>query len=252
MLTVRSAAVGLAGAVLALGGLSACGSDEKPPKPAATRASASASASSYLPVPATVSLTEPGTELALGQEGTVAFQRRQGQVGVLAVTVTRIEPTTFKASFRGWRIAPATVASRTPYFVRVKVRNVGELGLAGLRLDGVLYADDGTTLEAPNYYRATQLKSCTGGALPVPFATGATVELCQVYYVTSSRRVESISFQPFGGGEPITWSGPYSKVGKPGAPAPTSSASGSPSASASASPSASSAVSPSSAGSATP
>lgn len=216
MLTIRSVAVPVA-ALVAVAGLSGCGSDEKKDatsaKPSAT--ATSTAPASYLPVPDGVTLTAPGTQLGLGEEGVVAFERRQGEVGVLAVDVQRIERTSFQKSFPGWNVDAAT-AARTPYFVRVKVTNVGDVDLGGLRLDSVLWGDDGTTLEAPNYYKPDQLPVCSGEPLPTPFAADATAELCQVYFIAPTRVLENVSFPPFGGLDPVTWSGELSPVQKPG------------------------------------
>jgi hypothetical protein len=147
----------------------------------------------------------------------IAFERRQDEIGVLEVVVERIERTSFQESFPGWNIDAAT-AARTPYFVRVKVTNVGDTDLGGMRLDNVLWADDGNNLEAPNYYTAAQLPACNGAALPTPFATAATAELCQVYFIAPAHSFESVSFPPYGGLDAVTWSGPISKVTKPAKP----------------------------------
>lgn len=203
-------AAGLALAVAS--GLAGCGSDEEPKAKPEASASTSAPAT-YLEVPDGVTLTEPGTALSLGQAGVVAFERRQDEVGVLSVVVERIERTSFTESFKGWNVAPAT-AARTPYFVRVSVTNAGETDLGGMRLDNVLWADDGSTREAPNYYSAQQQPLCNG-ALPAAFPTGTTARLCQVYYLAPGRTFEHVSFLPFGGLDAITWSGPLSPVTKP-------------------------------------
>ncbi|MCR1782273.1 hypothetical protein KVF89_06995 [Nocardioides carbamazepini] len=203
---------------LALTALAGCGSDDgedakkqATPTPSATGAAPEA----YLPVPDDVTLTEPGTALGLGEEGVVAFQRRQDEVGVLAVSVRRIERTSFQESFAGWEI-DGTTAARTPYFARVEVTNVGDVDLGGMRLDNVLWGDDGTTLEAPNYYGADQLPVCSGDPLPTPFAAGATAQLCQVYFIAPTRALERVSFSPFGGLDAVSWSGELSPVDKPG------------------------------------
>lgn len=217
MLTVVRPLAVPALALAVAAGLAACGSDDgkdaeqAKPSPSAT----SAAPETYLPVPDDVTLTEPGTALGLGEEGVVAFQRRQDEVGVLGVTVRRIERTSFEESFPGWNVDDVT-AARTPYFVRVAVTNVGDVDLGGMRLDNVLWGDDGTTLEAPNYYTAEQLPVCSGDPLPTPFAAGATAELCQVYFIAPTRTLERISFSPFGGLDAVAWSGDLSPVGKPG------------------------------------
>ena len=217
MLTFRSVAVPAVALAVAVG-LSACGSDggkgeEK--ESAKPTPSATSSAPAYLDAPDGVTLTEPGTALDLGEEGVIAFERRQGTVGVLAVTVERIERTSFQESFVGWNVDDVT-AARTPYFVRLKITNVGDVDLGGLRLDNVLWADDGQNLEAPNYYTELQQPLCSGGPLPTAFAKDATVSLCQVYFIAPAHSFESVTFEPPGGLEPVTWSGELSKVTKPG------------------------------------
>lgn len=216
MLSVRSLAAPALALVVAAG-LAACGSDDSSdrddttPSPSASESAAA----TYLDVPDGVTLTEPGTALGLGDGGVIAFQRRQDEIGVLSVVVRRIERTSFQESFKGWSVDDTT-AARTPYFVRLAVRNVGDTDLGGLRLDNVLWADDGENLEAPNYYPATQLPACSGAPLPSTFAKGATAELCQVYFIAPARTFEAVAFLPFGGLDPVTWSGELSAVTKPG------------------------------------
>ncbi len=216
MLSLRSVAIPAA-VLVAFAGLSGCGSDDKPTKkqakPSPTVSSTAPSA--YLEVPEGITLTEPGTQLALGEQGVVAFQLRQKEVGVLGVNVQRIERTSFQESFAQWNIDDAT-AARTPYFVRVEVTNLGDTDLGGMRLDNVLWGDDGSTLEAPNYYKASQLPACTGKPLPTPFVKDATAELCQVYYIAPTKALVDVSFTPFGGLDPVTWAGELSPVSKGG------------------------------------
>jgi hypothetical protein len=198
-------------------GVAGCGADEKndddesaSPSPTST----TASPASYLEVPEGVDLTEPGTSLALGEEGVVAFQLRQDETAVLAVTVERIERTSFRESFKGWTVDRVT-AARTPHFVRLKVTNAGDGDLGGRLLDNVTWAHDGYTLEAPTYYSTKQLPACSGGPLPKPFATDATAELCQVYFIAPDHELEAVTFQPPEGLDAITWTGALSKVQPP-------------------------------------
>lgn len=209
----------VAAGVLALGLLAGCGSkdddkaeekkSEKPSPSATTEAPAS-----YYDVPFGVTLTEPGTQLALGAEGVIAFERRQKEIGVLSVKVDRIERTSFQESFAGWNVDDVT-AARTPYFVRLTVTNLGDTDLGGLKLDNVIWANDGTTLEAPNQYTKAQLPVCAGDPLPATFLKTATAQICQVYFIAPARTLETISFIPPAGLDPVTWSGEISKVEKP-------------------------------------
>jgi hypothetical protein len=220
MLSVRSLAVPVA-ALVAAAGLSACGSDDKPAaEPAAGGTTASAKPSSYLPVPEGVTLTEPGTRLALGEQGVVAYQADQnGLPLVLGLSVERIERTSFRQSFQGWNV-DATTAARTPYFVRVKATNLGIRGVGRHQLATALWGADGSTLEAPNFYTPAQLPACDGDALPDSLAQGKSAEVCQVYYIAPGHALDAVVFQPPGGLKPVAWSGPVSKVstGKPAKP----------------------------------
>ena len=53
-------------------------------------------------------------------------------------------------------------------------------------------------------------------ASDVRSAADATAELCQVYFIAPTHALENVSFPPFGGLDPITWSGELSPVEKPG------------------------------------
>lgn len=218
MLSVRSVAVPALALVVAVG-LSGCGSDEKSPDGAGSTGpsptSTTTSAAPYLEVPGDVDLTAPGTQLALGETGVVAWQPRQDRVVAAGVTVTRIERTSFEQSFPGWSIDDVT-AARTPYFVRLTVTNPAQTQLSGVspQLWG---ADDGGTLEAPNFYDKKQLPVCSGTAgLPATLDAGTPHELCQVYFVAPGRTLQSVTFQPPGDVEPVTWVGKISKVKQPG------------------------------------
>lgn len=209
----------VAAGVLALGLLTGCGSngDDKAEEKESVKPTPSATTDApapYYDVPLGVTLTEPGTQLALGAAGVIAFERRQKEIGVLSVQVDRIERTSFQESFPGWNVDDVT-AARTPYFVRLTVTNVGTTDLGGLKLANVIWADDGTTLEAPNQYTKEQLPVCAGDPLPATFRQSATAQICQVYFIAPARTLQTISFIPPAGLDPVTWAGEISKVEKP-------------------------------------
>ncbi len=195
----------------------------------ATASTQVASPSAYPSAPEAVSLTEPGTELALGESATVAWQPVQSLVGVLDVSVTAVERTTFEA-FRGWQVDDA-VRQQTPYFVRARVANAGETDLATQPVP--LYAVDGSgALVEPSTFGG-EFEPCRPQALPTPFAPGAGAEVCLVYLLPPGGTLAGVSFRPADDFEPITWSGTvtdYRAPGRAGSPAatPTASPSGSP------------------------
>ncbi len=90
-------------------------------------------------VPEGIELTAQGSELAVGDSATVAYEPRQDEVGALEITVTELVDADFK-QFVGWRITPET-KQNSPYFVHAKVTNVGDTDLGGQEVP--LYAVDG-------------------------------------------------------------------------------------------------------------
>ncbi|MGW4038953.1 hypothetical protein ACWEIM_22135 [Streptomyces sp. NPDC004778] len=139
--------------------LSACGGDEEgtaaqDSPPASASASAPASPSSETPAaddgsggdggaaPAEGDITAPGTKLRIGDRAVVPFRYTSDKKGTIAVTVTAIE--------KGTETDMAAFGDRakgmTPYFIKMKVENVGgtDLSYASLKLDGVLEGGAGT------------------------------------------------------------------------------------------------------------
>ncbi len=204
-------------AVLALSGCS--GEDDPSSEPSATAsvsgsASASVSASPaepYLPVPAGVTLTDPGTELSVGDDAVVAFEPRQKKVGVLDITVTKLEQTTFKKSFQGWKL-DATTRRSTPYFVQVRVENVGDSELG--RTPIPLYVVDGnnTLIEASTF--ASTFRPCPSKPLPQEFAPGDRTKACLVFLAPDQGELTSVTFRPTQQFNPITWIGEIEKLGE--------------------------------------
>jgi hypothetical protein len=195
-------ALGLVG-TLALSGCSG-DSDEPSAGSGSGSGSESASAKPYLPVPDGVELTPPGSRLALGAPATVAYEPRQDQVGVLTITVTRLEKTTFKQSFAGWKLDAATRRTN-PYFVRAKVENVGDTNLGGRNVP--LYIVDGrnTLIEASSF--ASTFKPCAVGQFPKKFVKGDRANVCLVYLSPQHGELTAASFRPTQQFSPITWTG---------------------------------------------
>ena len=88
----------------------------------------------------------------------MAYEIRQGVVGVLDLTVTRLEKTSFEESFVGWDLSAETKEAK-PYFVRASVTNRGETDLGGLNLQPLYIVDGNDTLvEATSF--ASKFKPC--------------------------------------------------------------------------------------------
>lgn len=195
-----------------------CSSDDGEPETpdpsdsASSSASPAAGESPSSGLPEGVELTAEGTDLALGDEAVVSYQPRQDAVGVIELSVTRIERTTFRRSFAGWQLG-AGAKRTTPYFVRATVTNAGETDLGGRQvpLYGVDSAD--TLVEASTF--KGRFKPCPSRPFPKPFAAGATHEACLVYLAPAGTTLTSVVFRPTQESVPITWTGPVTQVRTP-------------------------------------
>jgi hypothetical protein len=202
--------------------LAGCSNDDKGPSGDASTGSTSASGStaaatgttpsSSLPVPDGVDLTTEGSQLQVGDKATVAYEPRQGVVGVLDIKVTSLEQTSFKKSFAGWDLDDQQKKSN-PYFVRATVTNRGETDLGGKPVP--LYIVDGNnTLIEPTSF-ASSFKPCEPGSFPKKFKPGHKMQACLVFLSPKHGDLTAVSFRPTQEFDPITWTGPLQS------PAPT-------------------------------
>lgn len=197
----RAALAPLAVAGLLAGALSACGSsdDNSTPSPSPTGTGTSPTAS-----PTGPATTAPGTGLRLDQPATLEWTAKQGVSGLLRITVTELQSTTFDQTFAGWKI-PATYKERAPYFVRASVKNVGTTQLGGF--DVPLYGLD----SADNLVEATSFGSdfsaCQPKTLPKRFGPNATTDVCLVILTPDKNKLVGASYRPDEDVDPITWKG---------------------------------------------
>ena len=183
------------------------GDDPEPtsaPGSESASASAEASPSSEVIVENGVELTAEGSQLAVGDTASVAYEPRQGLVGVLDIKVTRLEKTSFKKSFVGWDLDAQTKKS-SPYFVRATITNRGTTQLGGR--PAPLYIVDGknTLLEATSF--ASEFTPCQPGSFPEKFGPGKAVKVCLVYLAPDQGDLTAVSFRPTQEFQPITWTG---------------------------------------------
>jgi len=157
----------------------------------------------YLPVPEGIVLTDQGSELGLGEPAVVAWRPRQGQVGVLKLTVRTLEHADIKA-LKDWQLDAAGRASSL-YYVTVSVKNVGEGNLGGRRIPLYLLAGRNTLVES-NAFRS-RFVPCPSPALPKSFRPGAQTKACLVYLVPRHGLLHAASFRPTEDFNPITWVG---------------------------------------------
>ncbi|QFU86973.1 hypothetical protein YIM_08815 [Amycolatopsis sp. YIM 10] len=190
-------------------GLSACGGDEKRPQapepPPATTPAASApssgSADDASPAPVEGDVTAPGTKLKLGERAVLPFEYTKDKKGTIAVTVTAIE----KGSESDMAAFGEKAKGMTPYFIKMKVENVGgtDLAHASLKLSGVLEGGSGTGVvligDIPG--------KCDNETAPAKFTTkGASYETCSL----SASKDKPVTAAEFDEGDaysdgPVVW-----------------------------------------------
>ena len=179
--------------------LTSCGggdskADESTPSP---------SPSSTVSVPESVALTEPGTELAFGEAGSVIFEADQRRGTVLELTVTKATKGTVK-DFSSFIVDDYTKAS-TPYYVNVTVRNTGEGDVGGAAVP--LWGVDGENTLLPAASFTTDFGKCDSDPLPDKFAAGAALSTCLVYLAPEKGTLEAVSFRPTQEFDPVSWTG---------------------------------------------
>jgi hypothetical protein len=180
-----------------------------------TTATDTTSPSPSLPVPAGVELTTEGSQLHVGDKATVAYQLRQGVVGVLDIKVTRLEKTSFKKSFSGWQLDDQQKKAN-PYFVHATVTNRGETDLGGKPVP--LYIVDGhnTLIQATTF--ASSFPPCQPGTFPTKFKPGHKLKACLVFLSPKHGDLTAVSFRPTQEYDPITWTGELEKPKPPKPP----------------------------------
>lgn len=120
-------------------------------------------------------VTAPGTKLKVGDRAVVPFRYTSDKKGTIAVTVTAIE----KGAESDMAAFGDKAKGMTPYFIKMKVENVGgtDLSYASLKLDGVLEGGAGTGVilmgDIPG--------KCDRETAPRDFTTkGASYETCSL------------------------------------------------------------------------
>ncbi|MER5551338.1 hypothetical protein ABT001_06600 [Streptomyces sp. NPDC002793] len=196
-------------------GLSACNGDdgesaakESPSASASTSAPASSEPSSESPAdggaaPAEGDATAPGTKLKVGDRAVLPFEYTSDKKGTIAVTVTAIE----KGAEADMDAFGDKAKGMTPYFIKMKVENVGgtDLSYASLKLDGVLEGGAGTGVilmgDIPG--------KCDRESAPREFTTkGASYETCSL----TATKTAPVTGAEFDEGDtysdsPVVWTG---------------------------------------------
>ncbi|MEN3614230.1 hypothetical protein AAH979_32350 [Plantactinospora sp. ZYX-F-223] len=173
-------------------GLSACGSDgegsaAQDPPPSApvpsgpSSASPTAGSGDDSAVPVEGDVTAPGTKLKIGGRAVLPFEYTSKKKGTIAVTVTAIE----KGAKADMAAFGEKAKGMTPYFIKMKVENVGgtDLSYASLKLDGVLDGGAGTGVVLIGSIPG----KCDRESAPKEFTTkGASYETCSLSATTGT------------------------------------------------------------------
>lgn len=161
-------------------------------------------------VPASVDLTAPGSSLSIGETATVAFTPAKKQVAVVEMKVTEVEHTSFKTSFQGWQLGD--VRDKNPYFVHLKVTNIGSTPIKGDGAQIPVYALDGAnTLVMHSTFGGT-FTPCMPSVLPDTFKPGKSASLCLVYLMPDRGELLASVFRYNEMFDPITWTGPVTEL----------------------------------------
>jgi hypothetical protein len=154
-------------------------------------------------VPAGVKLTPPGAELKFGQKATVAYEPNPKRSSVLRLTVRSVT----RGSIRDLSMynLDDRLKASVPYYVRVRVANVGkgDLGKTPIPLWAVDTRD--TLIQASSF--TNTFKRCPSRPLPPSFGPKARTTECLVYLVPDRGKLTGVSYRPLQAYAPIEWTG---------------------------------------------
>lgn len=185
------------GAALALSGCGAKSASTAGSSPSATEPTPS------VDVPTGVTLTKAGTNLTFGDAATVPYRPNDKRGSVLELKVKKVVKASVK-DFSSYVLDARTMAS-TPYYVTVRVANVGAGDVGGT--DVPLWAvDSNDTLVHSSTFTNTY-KRCPSGALPASFAPTARTTTCLVFLLPDHGTLTGVSFRPLQSFAPIEWTG---------------------------------------------
>ena len=202
----------LAGLAVVAVVLAGCSSDDGEPDSAgASTPAGGGDTAEYLPVPAGVELTTPGSQLAVGDHAVVAYEPRQGQVGALDIQVRRLRQASID-DLAAWQLSAAQQKS-TPFYVDVVVENVGETDLGGRPVPLYVVNEDNVLLESTPF--ASSFKPCPSTTFPDKFRPGASGRFCLVYLAPDKGELVAVSFRPDETFTPSTWTGKVERIAAP-------------------------------------
>jgi hypothetical protein len=196
--TMRTAALLLAACLV----LTSCGGDNT--DDAKDDETSTPTPSPTVTLPAGVTLTEPGADLAFGETATVDYSPSQSLGSVLSLTVK--DATLGRLSdLKGFNLDTAYKRNANYYFVNVDVENLGDGDLGGrdVPLNGV---NDENTLLPPVVFQSA-FEKCPSQRMPKVFTTGDKFSTCLVFLSPDKGPLTAVSYRPTETDEPILWTG---------------------------------------------
>ncbi len=149
-----------------------------------------------------VATTAPGTILALGEPGTVAWQVDAETTGTVELVVSQVQRKARRV-LAGW-VPEDQVAGTTPYFVRAGVTNAGQTELGGAALPLFLRGSGGVLTPAATF--GSDYGRCPSTPLPESFSPGDSAEVCLVYTLAPKVAPDAMTFQPTSSELGVAWS----------------------------------------------
>lgn len=171
-------------AVLVAVTVAGCSSSEKKPE-------AKPDVPKGFSVPAGVTLTDAGSDVAVGKVATVVYDPG-GAASAVAVRIDSAKKGKI-SDFRFFSLDASTKKS-TPYYVNATVKNQGPAGLGGATVPLYLHTS-ANTVYPPNELVGT-FKPCPTATLPKSFLPSASAKVCLVYLVPRGQKLQSIDLQP--------------------------------------------------------
>ncbi|MCW2784080.1 MAG: hypothetical protein JWP74_597 [Marmoricola sp.] len=154
-------------------------------------------------VPAGVTLTRAGANLRFGEPAQVAYEPNPQRNTVLQLTVVSATKGSI-ADLNTYVLDDQTKAS-TPYYVRVRVKNVGDGDVGQTPIPLWAVSQDNTLIQASSF--TNSFTQCPSTPLPTTFAPNAVLSTCLVYLVPNHGTMRGVSFRPLQAFEPIVWTG---------------------------------------------
>ena len=182
----RGLGVVITGVALAIG-LGACGDDDDDSNEAATPTTPTETEATKAPA-AKGGLTPPGTKLSVGQTATVGWTppsqstaQGPGKAIKLQVAVTALEKGT-QDDLKNISL-DADQKGATPYFMKVKITNLGATGPSTDEPDLTFDAIDDRKQEQGSVTFIGDFPRCENEESPKPFSKGKSYESCLTYLV---------------------------------------------------------------------